>query len=276
MSDRASFWDAEKISDRTEWMKGPSFQEDTTLDRKEVRGKNVLLLVHGYNDSPQEALSTYRLINAHVSSFKGAHFEDVVIGYLWPGDDNPLQYFDARRHVSKLAKTMRSHLEFLSGSASRVDVLAHSMGNRLMFEALNTPSTQKLIHHFYSLAAAVGSETLEPNQQYYLSTQNCEKIFIFYSKRDEVLRWCYTLAGKGRGPIGYGGARDPEKLPANVQLINDTILSSASTANILERFRCTNSLKHSFFQRNIIRSDSRLCCGNRSSRRMRCCHADRH
>ena len=180
-----------------------------------------MLLVHGYNDSPQEALSTYRLINAHVSSFKGAHFYDVVIGYLWPGDDNPLQYFDARRHVSKLAKTMRSHLEFLSGSASRVDVLAHSMGNRLMFEALNTPSTQKLIHHFYSLAAAVGSETLEPNQQYYSSTQNCEKIFIFYSKRDEVLRWCYTLAERDEA-LGYGGARDPEKLPANVQLINDT------------------------------------------------------
>jgi esterase/lipase superfamily enzyme len=221
MSDRASFWDAEKISDRTEWMKGPIFQE-SILDLKEVKGKNVLLLVHGYNNSVEDALSTYRLVNVHVCAFRGY---DVVIGYLWPGDDCPLQYYDARRHAAKLATTMRSHLELLAASASRIDVLAHSMGNRLMFEALKLPSLspKKLIHHFYSIAAAVGSETLEPNQQYYSSTQNCEKIFVFYSKRDEVLKWSYSLAEWDEA-LGYEGARDPKKLPPNVQLINDTKL----------------------------------------------------
>jgi esterase/lipase superfamily enzyme len=181
MSDRASFWDDEKISNHTEFMHGDNLQK-ATLSSTETHGKNILLLVHGYNNDPEEALNTYRLINIHLSSF--AHqpkLYDLIIGYLWPGDDSSLEYYDAKRHVSKLAKTMRSHLEFLSASAARVDVLAHSMGNRLMLEALNYHSnvTKKIIHNFYSFAAAVDNESIEINEKYYPSTLNCEKIFVF-------------------------------------------------------------------------------------------------
>jgi esterase/lipase superfamily enzyme len=225
MSDRASFWDADKISDQTAFMLN-SNPKKTTLDSKEIKGKNVLLLVHGYNNSPKEALSTYGLINIHVSAFKDRHlskFYDLVIGYLWPGDDSPLKYYDAERHVSRLAKTMRSHLEFLSASAARVDVLAHSMGNRLIFEALDYPSNggKKVVYNFFSLAAAVDNESIEKKEKYYHATQNCEKIFVFYSERDEVLKWAYRLA-EGDKALGYEGDKDPKKLPENVQLINYT------------------------------------------------------
>ena len=47
------------------------------------------------------------------------------------------------------------------------DVLAHSMGNFLVLEALNYPSPQnkKLVNNYYSLAAAVDDETLEKGQK---------------------------------------------------------------------------------------------------------------
>lgn len=227
MSDRASFWDADKISDQTAFMLD-SNPKRTTLNSKEIKGKNVLLLVHGYNNGPEEALSTYRLVNLHVSALKNSHqanLYDLVIGYLWPGDDSPLEYYDAKLHVLRLAKVMRSHLQFLSGSAARVDVLAHSMGNRLIFEALNDHSNggKKLVHNLYSLAAAVDDESIEKNEKYYRATQNCEKIFVFYSRRDGVLKWDYRLA-EGDNALGYEGAEDPKMLPENVQLINYTNL----------------------------------------------------
>lgn len=121
MSDRAAFWDAEKISQHTEFMQRPN-RETTTFDSEKIKGKNVLLLVHGYNNTPEEALSTYRLVNLHISAFRDnshSKFYDLVIGYLWPGDDSVLKYYDAKRHISKLAKTMRSHLELLSASAAK-------------------------------------------------------------------------------------------------------------------------------------------------------------
>lgn len=222
MSDRASFWDDDKISKHTEFKLGSTLQ-NTTVDREEINGKTVLLLVHGYNNDPEQALSTYRLINIHLASTRHTQLYDFIIGYLWPGDDDPLKYYDAKRHVSKLAKTMRSHLEFLSASAAKVDVLAHSMGNRLMLEALNDPSNapKKLIHNFYSFAAAVDHESIEMNEKYYPATLNCEKMFVFYSKRDDVLKWDYSLAEWDKA-LGYDGAENPKKLPQNVQLINYT------------------------------------------------------
>jgi len=142
MSDRASIWNADKISDHTVFMQGSNLTE-SAFDSEEIRGKNVLLLIHGYNNNSKEALSTYRLINAHVSAFKDnrqTKFYDIVLGYLWPGNDQSVEYYDARRHVSELAKTLRSHLEFLAASSGKVDVLAHSMWNNHVLEALIYPS----------------------------------------------------------------------------------------------------------------------------------------
>src|ERR1700730_15722039 len=87
MSDCASFWNPDKISDQTAFMLA-SNSNKTALDSREIKGKNILLLVHGYNNNPEEALSTYRLVNIHISAFKDRHlskFYDLVIGYLWPG-----------------------------------------------------------------------------------------------------------------------------------------------------------------------------------------------
>lgn len=97
------------------------------------------------------------------------------------------------------------------------------MGNRLIFEALNYPSngTKKIVRNFYSFAAAVDNESIEINEKYYPSTQNCEKVFVFYSKRDDVLKWDYSLAEWDEA-LGYGGAENPKKLPENVEEINYT------------------------------------------------------
>jgi esterase/lipase superfamily enzyme len=225
MSDRASFWDADKISNHTE-IAQESNKKNRTLVSREIKGKNILLLVHGYNDNAREALSTYRLINVHVSAFMDSHqpkFYDYVIGYLWPGFDEPWEYFKAQHNVSELAKKMRSHLEFLSATAAKVDVLAHSMGNLLMLEALdyNSDREKKIVQNYYALAPAVDDETIEKKEKYYYSTQNCEKLFVFYSKRDEVLKWSYSLA-EGHRALGFEGAEHLDELPQNVHLINCT------------------------------------------------------
>jgi len=148
---------------------------------------------------------------------------DYVIGYLWPGYDDAWEYFEAKQHVSKLVKKMRMHLELLADSGAKVDVLAHSMGNFLMLEALACPYSQKkkLVQNYYALAPAVDDETLEKKEKYYCSTQNCEKLFVFYSKRDDVLKWSYRLA-EGDKALGFRGAEHPDRLPPNVQLINYT------------------------------------------------------
>ncbi len=230
MSDRDHFWEADKLSKETEiaWdgMKG-----QPTLDAKQLKDKKILLVVHGFNNSAKDAMQTYRTVADHIAALRDAEGDalyDLVIGYLWPGYENKLEYYSAKEHAIKLKEKMKDHLVFLTSLAAKVDVLAHSMGNRLMFEALNFPpekNAKKIVQHFYSIAAAIDNESIEKKQKYFHSSKNCEDVFIFHSKQDEVLEFLYTFAEWDRA-LGFEGVENLKKLPSNVQLIDCTAFVS--------------------------------------------------
>jgi len=226
MSDREHFWDADKVATETE-ITWDSLRSEPSLDIEQLKDKKILLVVHGFNNSANEAMQTYRSVTEHIAALRGANgdaFYDVVIGYLWPGYQNKLDYYAAKKHACELKEKMEAHLRFLSSIAAKVDVMAHSMGNRLVFEALNFPrknDEKKLVQNFYSLAAAVNNESIEKKHKYFHSSKNCEDIFVFHSKQDEVLEFLYTIAEWDRA-LGFEGVENLKKLPKNVQLIDCT------------------------------------------------------
>lgn len=197
------------------------------VDPAQIKDKKILLVVHGFNNTAQDALESYRTVARHVESLKdvgGEALYDCVIGYLWPGYDSKLEYYHARRHAVKLKEKMQEHLQLLLTHAAKIDVMAHSMGNRLMFEALNMPLKKKAkraVNNFYSLAAAVDNESLEKNSKYFRVTENCNRIFIFHSKQDDVLEYLYALAEWDKA-LGFDGTENLSRLPGNVQLIDCT------------------------------------------------------
>lgn len=216
MSDRFQFWDADRISDLTKVIENG---KEKNVNFTEFTGKKVLLLVHGFNNSAEDAMHTYSQINIHFSSF---HLYDIIIGYLWPGYQNRLEYFSAERNAKALADRMRLHLSLLSTFAVEVDLLAHSMGNRLVLEALESDSQQqkrKLVHNFYSLAPAVDDDSIEQNHTYYHSTKQCKHMFVFHSNYDDVLKILYLLAEKDKA-LGSEGDGDPRLMPKNVQFVD--------------------------------------------------------
>ena len=122
VSDRASFWDPDKVSSQTIIMQD-STEKNIPLTGWNIKGKKVLLLVHGFNNNAQEALSTYRLIDTNLSTFmneRRSSSYDYVIGYLWPGYHEAWEYFEAKQNVAKLAIKMRSHLEALAEAGAKV------------------------------------------------------------------------------------------------------------------------------------------------------------
>jgi esterase/lipase superfamily enzyme len=223
MSDRDHFWDADKISPQTEI----AWEDKKTIDVKQLKDKKILLVIHGFNNSPQEAMQSYRSVADHIASLrddKDKALYDVVVGYLWPGYENKLEYYAAREHARKLKEKMLDHLTFLASTGAKVDVMAHSMGNRLAFEALNfapKKNAKKLVQKFYSLAAAVDEESIEKKHKYFHASKNCEELFIFHSKQDEVLEFLYTIAEWDKA-LGFEGVENLKKLPKNVQLIDCT------------------------------------------------------
>lgn len=216
MSDRGGFWSADSISEYTEEMQN---HKETPVDFETVKDQKVLLLVHGYNDSAQEALSTYQTIVEHIEPFD---LYDTIIGYLWPGCDEGFEYFSAKTNTKKLAFRMQSHLQELSQKAAKLDALAHSMGNRLLLEALQlSPQRNVLIRNFYSLAPAVKDKDIELGRPFYPSVLQCEKMFVFHSDRDDVLKYDFFLAEHARA-LGYEGVDVVSKEPNNVQFVDCT------------------------------------------------------
>ncbi len=246
MSDRDHFWDADKVAKETE-ITWDSIDGQASIDIEQLKDKKILLIVHGFNNSSSEAMQTYRSVTDRIAAIRDADgnaLYDLTIGYLWPGYKNKLDYYAAKKHAGELKEKMESHLLFLSSIAAKVDVMAHSMGNRLVFEALNfSPKNngKKLVQNLYSLAAAIDSESIEKKHKYFHSSKNCDQIFIFHSKQDEVLEFLYTLAEWDKA-LGFDDTENLKKLPKNVQLIDCTTFVSGhsqyfSASNVYEFIR---------------------------------------
>lgn len=225
-SDRADFWDPDNLSLVTE-ERDEGGVIDPMLMIQECTGKRVLMLVHGFNTTADSALANYQLIKGNVSQLKdhaGNELYDIVIGYLWPGNDHGVEYYQAKKHAERAAKRMTSTVQELASCASSIDLFAHSMGNRLMLEALKpmpaNPS-KRPIQNFYSLAPAVDNESLEKGEEYYPSTTQCENIFVFHSERDDVLKYLYLSSEQDRA-LGYKGEEHAKCVPMNVQFIDCT------------------------------------------------------
>ena len=220
MSDRAHFGDADDISSHTEVVEENGIREQK-INFRQFKGKKLLVLVHGYNNNFHEALATYHQIHGELGK---QDLYDVIIGYFWPGYDSRLEYFAAKKNADLLASRMRTNLSALLFFAEKVDLLAHSMGNRLVLEALDhfTPINQtKTVQNFYSIAAAVDNESIEKNQRFFFSTKQCQNIYVFYSERDKVLKLAYSLAERDKA-LGYEGAENFSLVPENVQFIDCT------------------------------------------------------
>lgn len=225
-SDRADFWDPDHLSNTTAEMTRLG-EIHTELHIDELVGKRVLVLIHGYNNSTKDALTTYQQVSERFTQLKdpnGQELYDIVIGYLWPGNDSRYEYYEAKAHTVELALRFQSALQQLSSQAKSVDLFAHSMGNRLTLEALKLfPETSEKapIQNFYSLAAAVDDESIERHQEFYSSTLQCENIFVFHSEKDDVLKYLYLSSEMDRA-LGFLGSENIEHAPENVRFIDCT------------------------------------------------------
>ena len=222
ISDRQEFWTADFHSDATQMH---FVHEDGTFDAKEpetsdLKGKKVLVLFHGFNNDKESVLSSYFTVKKNIdSSSKKETVYDEIIGYLWPGCDSRLEYFEAKENAEEITKRAFQFINLIASEAAQVDVMAHSMGNYLFLEAMKKPEVPGLVTNYFSLGAAVDNESIQKGEVYYSSIKNCKEVYVAYSKEDEVLEYLYTLAELDKA-LGGSGIEDISKLPKHVQLVD--------------------------------------------------------
>ena len=219
LSYRKDFWDSDTASDQSQWalVRPDGTIASSTPDLKWLDQKNILVVVHGFNTEESDILPAYFNVKKQMSArvMQAAKpFYDAVIGITWPGYQNDLEYYSTEDHARALASRLRSDINRLAGLAGKVDVIAHSTGNRFIFEALKTGGRDKPVRNLFSFAPVVDDESIKKKHQYVPSVRSCERVYIFHSLEDDVLKFLYPLVSFD------AGSEDGKAILCNVQSID--------------------------------------------------------
>jgi esterase/lipase superfamily enzyme len=150
--------------------------------------RDALVFVHGYNVSFVDACRRTAQI-AYDLSFKG-----VPIAYSWPSEGKTKQYLVDETNVHWSVPHFRSFLSLVLSKtgAEAVHVIAHSMGNRALVEALRTFDLSKLpvgsarLTQVICAAADIDAATFQEVAEEF--RQKAARFTLYASSRDKALR----------------------------------------------------------------------------------------
>lgn len=197
--------------------------------------EELVLLIHGYNNSELSAFESYRAFMENL----GSGWASCVSGIFWPGDGStndpdarqvwnsvlfsaisyPLQPRRAEESASYLADTitlaLSARLERAnrSGRAPRnlvLNIVAHSMGCRLALELLKLlrsalrGGAPLRIRNVALMAAAVPQYDTEFRGSFHLALNTPDKTTVFWSRSDRVLRMTFPLGQVLAWPFPLG------------------------------------------------------------------------
>ncbi|MCA3360787.1 MAG: alpha/beta fold hydrolase [Roseomonas sp.] len=102
-----------------------------------LRG-DILVFVHGYNNSPETILWRQRRLN---EDLKAEGWRGVVIGFDWPCEEKPLNYLEDRKDAAAVAlQLVRSCVKHIMkaqnhGCETNIHLIGHSTGAYVIMEA---------------------------------------------------------------------------------------------------------------------------------------------
>jgi TRAP-type C4-dicarboxylate transport system substrate-binding protein/esterase/lipase superfamily enzyme len=173
-------------------------QDFTTALTESIKasGKNeVLIYVHGYNNSFVDAAESAASIIADLQ------FRGVGVVFSWPSDGAALQYPHDEAEEGASEQNFVEVLQSIRGiqGDQLVDVVAHSMGNRVVTGAVRliaaNPNVQKPILHQLILAAP-DVYTVTFNQVIGDMIRLSDRVTLYASAADQALR-CSELLHQG-------------------------------------------------------------------------------
>ena len=184
-----------------------------TLDPAEVaerlRGKHVAVLVHGFKNPITNVASSYKTVEDALrkDGMLVDPFYGEVIGFAWPGAVSALGFFAAIPFANNSSEYFYDLLMLLGTSAKTADVQTHSLGARVVLQAI-AAQDDVFVDNLMLTAPAVDNETLEPREEFNGSLDACNRCMVYHSKDDTVLK-AYTIASFDRA-LGRKGPEHPK------------------------------------------------------------------
>ncbi|MGK7886599.1 MAG: alpha/beta hydrolase [Crocosphaera sp.] len=193
-----------------------------------VKGKTIInfpeiiILIHGYNVSEEGAKEAYTKFenNFNFSCKKMSSLSQAIYWFLWPSDkpnklDSAICYYKTVRSAKICGKKLAEYLNQLEFNYSnnkppRIILIGHSLGCRVLLEALKETKKEHKQWEIFLMAAAVPVNLIKAGELLDLKRDNTEKYNILYSQKDLVLKIAFPpgqrLAGEAsREAVGFKG-----------------------------------------------------------------------
>jgi esterase/lipase superfamily enzyme len=179
--------------------------DDQGLSRRDPH--HILLLVHGYNNSHDAAETSYQLFVDNMRKAFGERTSsapDTIAKFHWPGDESTMLgttvgYPLDIRHARDAAQRLAIYLARLpvpgSGASRRITIVGHSMGCRLILEALGQVSATSVpsIAIVGLMAAASPVDFVRRNGRLFRTGNPPRRMVKFFSEQDLVLQVGFPL-----------------------------------------------------------------------------------
>lgn len=163
-------------------------QEQFLADLKDVqarKGKNLLVFIHGYNVSFEDAAKRTAQMQFDLK-FPGAS-----IFYSWPSQANWYGYKSDKERIEMSVGQIRNFLEDLAkrSGADTINLVAHSMGNVGLTAALKdiqTPDGNPIFNQVVLAAPDIDAETFKKDIARHIVTK-AKRMTLYTSKTDLAL-----------------------------------------------------------------------------------------
>ncbi len=153
-----------------------------------VYGKDVLLTTHGFNNNRAQGIEALSRWGGLLSLPASA----VFVGVLWPGDSeslHALSYPAEPTHAMDAGGRLGAFVDNNLKNASSISFTSHSLGARVILEAITSMSRQ--VRRAIIMAGAIDDHCL--TREFSGAQQRVDLISVLASKEDDVLRWAFPI-----------------------------------------------------------------------------------
>lgn len=211
---------------------------------KTSKYRQVLIYVHGFSNLPEDVFKNVEEFQSLCNKKKAG--EVLVIPVIWPCDNDlgvVKDYWDDQKAADQsafaLARMFQKFMEWRNSSEQnpeddpclkRINVLAHSMGNRVLRQTLSNwhkydqPNGLPLLfRNTFLVAADILNESLHKGQQGELIGHASRNVVVYYASDDLALRASKISNVKNAEAsrrLGHSGPEDMELAPKNVYAID--------------------------------------------------------
>ena len=210
---------------------------------KESGSKQLLFYIHGFSNLPEpDIFPRAQKLQKYFDNAEPDLIE--VVPIIWPCDDDPgivKDYWDDQKSADNSAISLARALQFFMdwrNSApdedaiclKRINVLAHSMGNRVLRETMRAwnkdylaDGVPLLFRNTFLVAADIVNESLEEGQSGRLICQSSRNVSVYFASDDLALRASKAANLKSRVAsrrLGHSGPEDMRKVQTNVYAID--------------------------------------------------------